>query len=225
GQQALGVATLAGRTGSLKLGRLLLLVGGGLLALWLLWMILSQAFGWFSRLSSGGSEAGGDRAAAVIKLESNQPSISLQEPVIDLLAQNAAAGPATITASGPLSDAAAEQVINLWLTTKTQVFGSEQKGELLGNVLTGEALNFWESESTLSKQDGTEVRYQHTLAVNEVQASSPDQATVMATVTELAKYYQGGQLTRNREDRDLQVRYDLVRDGNSWKITKMAVKQ
>ena len=217
-----GVA--AGPLGSIKIGRLLMLAGVGLLTLWILFALLSSIFGWISGLGSGSqTDTGNGPAAAVTKLEKNQPSISLGEPVIEGLTPAAASG--TVSASGPLSEADAQQVIDLWLSTKAEVFGSEPNAELLKNVLTGEALARWAGEAQLSEQDGTEVRYQHKLAINEVKSegASPDEATVIATVTELAKYYQGGDLTRNREDRNLQVRYDLVKEDGSWKIKAMNV--
>jgi len=212
----------AGPLGSIKIGRLLLLAGAGLLALWLMFVILSQIFGWISGLGSGSQANSGDGSLApVAKLERNQPSISLGEPVIEGLTP--AESPTSVSAAGPLSEAAAKQVIELWLNTKAEVFGSEPQPELLANVLTGEALNRWSGEAQLSQQDGTEVRYQHNFEINEVSSGGADKATVIATVTELAKYYQGGELTRNREDRNLQVRYNLVREDGSWKIQTTSV--
>ena len=208
--------------GSIKIGRLLMLAGVGLLTLWILFALLSSIFNWISGLGSGNPVDAGNGAAVVTKLEKNQPSISLGEPVIEGLTPTDS--PTSVSATGPLSQSDAQQVIQLWLNTKAEVFGSEPNGELLNNVLTGEALTRWAGEAQLSEQDGTEVRYQHKLAINEVTAgTSPDEAAVIATVTELAKYYQGGALTRNREDRNLQVRYDLVKEDGSWKIKAMNV--
>ncbi|MEB3292798.1 MAG: IMS domain-containing protein, partial [Synechococcales bacterium] len=52
----------------------------------------------------------------------------------------------------------------------------------------------------------------------EVESQSPDQATVIATVRELRKYYQGSTLAETQED-DLQVSYTLVRQNNQWRIS------
>ncbi len=217
-------SSAAGPLGSIKIGRLLMLAGVGLLTLWILFALLSQIFGWISGLGSGSQvDSGSVSSEVVTKLDKNQPSISLGEPVIDGLTPSNAA--TSVSATGPLSKTDAQQVIELWLSTKAEVFGSEPNGELLKNVLTGEALDRWAGEVRLSEQDGTEVRYQHKLAINEVKSegTSPDEASVIATVTELAKYYQGDQLTRNREDRNLQVRYNLVKEDGNWKIKTMNV--
>ena len=214
----------AGPLGSIKIGRLLMLAGVGLLSLWLIFALLSQIFGWISGLGSDSTVSQGDvQSATVTKLAKNQPSISLGEPVIEGLTPPEAAG--SVSASGPLSETDAQQVIDLWLRTKAEVFGGKPNAELLKNVLTGDALARWAGEAQLSEQDGTEVRYQHKLAINEVKSEgqTSDAASVTATVTELAKYYQGGELTRNREDRNLKVRYDLVKEDNSWKIKGMNV--
>lgn len=223
--RASGAPMAGGKLGSIKLGRLLLLVGGGLLALWILLMLLGQILGWI--LGLGGAPRTADNAQGdgdLAQLEKGQLSIGLGEPVLDIFTP--AAEPTTISSTGPLSEEAAQQVIDLWLSTKAEVFGSDRKTELLPNVLTGQALTRWQGEARLSEQDQMEVRYEHRLAIDEVttSASEPDKATVSATVTELARYYQGGEMTRNREDRDLKVVYNLVRADGSWKIDTMAVQ-
>ncbi len=212
-----------GNRSSLKLGRILLLAGGALLALWILFSLLGKVFGW---VGSWGKDSNSNTNAVttnVTKLDKDQLAISLNEPV---LAEFQSIGTLSqVSASGTLDSATAEKVIRLWLGTKVDVFSKEYEFEKLPNVLTGDALAFWEGESELSKEDGITVQYEHKLAIDEVTPSDdPNQAEVLATVTEIAKYYQGGSVVNIRDDRDLPLRYDLIQEDGAWKIQSMGVR-
>ncbi|NJM58477.1 MAG: DUF4101 domain-containing protein [Synechococcales cyanobacterium RU_4_20] len=211
----------AGRS-SLKLGRILLLAGGTLLTLLLLFALLSRVFAW---VGSWGKQDANNAAKTtqVTKLEKDQLAISLNEPVLSNFA--AVGSVSKVSATGTLDKAKAQQVIELWLGTKVDVFGKDYKLDLLPNVLTGEALTTWQGEGELSKGDGITVQYEHKLAIDDVQAGeSPDKAAVLATVTEIAKYYQNGEVISVRDDRDLQLRYNLLQEDGSWKISSMGVR-
>ncbi len=203
-----------GRPGrSLKLGRLLLLIGGGLLALWLCFALLSQALAW---VSTWGKD----------QLEDNQPAISLNEPVLSLPPSvKSVNSPDKISAAGVLTDPVAQQVLNLWLATKVEAFGKDHAVDKLENVLTGDALTWWKGEGDLSEQDGITIQYEHKLQIDGVEPGATEQqAEVLATVTEIAKYYQGDEVINVRDDRDLKMRYSLVNEEGSWKIESMATQ-
>lgn len=121
---------------------------------------------------------------------------------------------------GDLSNESAKQVLELWFAAKKAAMGPGYAADQLDLVLTDPKLSEWRAESANAKRDGAYVEYEHAVQVEKVEIDSqtPDQATVVATVRELRKYYQGSTLAENQED-DLQVRYSLVRQNNQWRIS------
>jgi ARC6-like, IMS domain/DnaJ domain len=136
-------------------------------------------------------------------------------------APTTAAGPNLATGvQGDLSNESAKQVLELWFTAKKAAMGPGYAADQLDLVLMDPKLSEWKAESANAKRDGAYVEYEHAVQVEKVEIDSqmPDQATVVATVRELRKYYQGSTLAENQED-DLQVRYSLVRQNNQWRIS------
>ncbi|MGK7917261.1 MAG: IMS domain-containing protein [Prochloraceae cyanobacterium] len=125
-----------------------------------------------------------------------------------------------------LSREDAIQVIQTWLQSKSQAFGSNHKIEQLNGILADPILSQWRDRAKYFKDHNAYRQYQHTVEVASVtlDEQNPDRATVQAKVREAAKYYQNGQFHQNHSyDSNLLVRYDFVRQQDRWLIQKIEV--
>ncbi|MGK7940111.1 MAG: IMS domain-containing protein [Crocosphaera sp.] len=148
-------------------------------------------------------------------LEQGQYSVSLHKPLIDIPAADAQ----MVTATGMLTEDGAQQVIETWLSSKSQAFGKEHQIDSLDKILANPLLSRWRSRAQKLERNQNYWTYQHQVKVKSFQpsANNPNQAVVIANVQEKAQYYQRGQASRSYND-NLQVRYDLIRQGDRWKI-------
>ena len=120
----------------------------------------------------------------------------------------------------------ARTVIQKWLDSKAAALGEERQIEQLDSILTGSLLAQWRDRSNRDRQSDIYRQFEHTLDIESVtiDAENPDQATIEAKVTEIAQYYQNGQLDLSQSyDDNLRVRYELVRQNNSWLIKNSEV--
>jgi hypothetical protein len=84
----------------------------------------------------------------------------------------------------------------------------------------------WRGRAQKLKNSKDYWQYKHELQVQSLKTDTqkPDRATVEASVRETANYYQNGQIDRGRSyDENLQVRYELVRQGDLWLIQAIQV--
>ncbi|MDJ0728575.1 MAG: IMS domain-containing protein [Crocosphaera sp.] len=148
-------------------------------------------------------------------LEKGQYSVALHKPLIDIPAADAQ----MVTATGMLTLEGAQQVIEMWLLSKSQALGKDHDIESLNKILANPLLARWQKRAEILEQNQNYWTYQHEVTVNSLNpnANNPNQAVVDANVKEVAQYYQQGQVGRSYND-NLRVRYDLVRQGDRWLI-------
>ena len=188
--------------------RLTLFIVAGVLSLLILWWILSL----FASALQGPSGP---------SLEGEQASVSLEAAPIEIPALEAAApepsAPAPV--SGAITDEAAGQIVQSWLSAKAAALGPNHTVEELKQVLTEPALSRWQLMAEAQKRNNAHQRYVHSLQVRGVKTNptNPDRAEVEAQVTEKAEVFDGDRLVSSRNE-DLRVRYDLIRQEGQWRI-------
>lgn len=189
----------------LKVERLILVGAVGLVAIWLFWSLLKAMF--FSGPTLKGEQ-----------LQIKLSDVNFTEtPAVIPIPQKPAAQEAN---SGDLTEQQATQVIQQWLTIKSQALGPQHQWEQLNTILLDPALSRWRETAQLAKQQNWYWEYQHQLNIKQIEMnkSDPNQATVEVDVTEAGKLYEGGQFARDKNEQ-LRVRYELVRDQNGqWRL-------
>ncbi len=142
-------------------------------------------------------------------------SIQLDRPVVSLQA------PSTTDAlSGDMNPTTAQKAIEAWFAAKKAAMGSTHNPEKLNQILVEPKLSEWRKNAADSKQDNLRIEYEHAAQINNVETSpsDPNQATATARITEVRKYFQTDKPMDTQTDRDMQVRYSLVRQNNQWRI-------
>lgn len=156
------------------------------------------------------------------ELEGEQPQVELEQPPVEIPEPDS-----QITAlDGPLTKETATQVIQTWLSIKSNALGKEHQVEQLTQILVAPNLSIWQQRAEETKQSGSYWEYKHEVEVNSVNTNdaNPDQATVDAAVKEVASFYQNGQLNQAESyDDNLRVRYELVRQEGQWFIRDVSV--
>ncbi len=194
-----------------KILRLILVGAIGLLALWLLWFILSQIFGWFARaLNLGGSTP---------RLTGEQPMVQIAQPPLEI-PTTAANTPLT----GELTPEVAQQVINKWLSIKSDALGPNHQIDLISQILVNPSLREWTELAQTIEADNSYRLYQHSVEIElvEIDSQNPARATVTAEVREAARYYENGEQI-DTKDEQLLIDYQLVRQDNQWQIEEWIV--
>ncbi|HLO85439.1 MAG TPA: IMS domain-containing protein [Nostocaceae cyanobacterium] len=153
-------------------------------------------------------------------LQGQQLAIELNRPLIEIPDPNSKPLPP----DGPLTNTAAEEIIQTWLSTKAAALGPNHQVESLEQILTGSALSQWLQVAQQERSENRYRKYSHQLKVESVdsQSNNPNQARVEATVEETTQFYQSGQQKRSSRE-NLRVRYDLVRKNDGWRIQTMSV--
>ncbi len=127
--------------------------------------------------------------------------------------------------AGPLTPENAQALIQAWLSTKAAAFGAGHNVEGLKQILAEPALSEWQRLVQNDKAANQYLQYnERSLKVNSVKTNqaNPNKAQVEATVNEVAQVYKDGKLNRDSSyDKSLQVRYDLVRQDDQWRITEI----
>jgi hypothetical protein len=156
------------------------------------------------------------------ELEGEQAQVELEQPPVEIPDPDS-----QITSlEGPLTEETAKQVIQTWLSTKSNALGAEHQVEQLAQILVNPSLSIWQQRAQETKQSGSYWQYKHNVEVNSVNTSdaNPDQATVDAAVKEVGSFFQNGQLSQAESyDENLRVRYDLVRQNGQWFIKDVNV--
>jgi len=161
-----------------------------------------------------------DSQSPLAALQGEQLPISLNTPILEIPSANA-----EVMEGNPLGKETAKETIQAWLAAKSAAFGSEHQKEQLKEVLTGSALEIWQKRAA-ALQGNNYWRYDHQVDVRSVtnNAKNPNLATVEATVNEKAMYFHNGKEIVNRSyNESLNLRYDLVRQGDKWSIEKTQV--
>ncbi|MEG3881762.1 IMS domain-containing protein [Microcoleus sp. herbarium7] len=201
-------AQISEKVKSVPRNRLALFIVAGVLSLLILWWI-------FSLLASAIQSLSGP------SLQGEQASISLEEPPLEIPALSAAAPePGTaVPVSGAITDEAAAQIVQGWLSAKAAALGPNHAVEELKQVLTEPALSRWQLMAEAQQRNNAHQRYVHSLQVKGVKTNptNPDRAEVEAQVTEKAEVFDADRLVTSRNE-NLRVRYDLIRQDGQWRI-------
>nr|WP_228056397.1 IMS domain-containing protein [Microcoleus sp. LEGE 07076] len=190
---------------SMPPNRLALLIVAGVLSLLLLWLILSLL-------------ASALQAISGPSLRGEQASVSLEAPPVEIPAASVAPEPSAAV-SGPVTEQAAGQIIQSWLSAKAAALGPNHAVEELKQVLTEPALSRWQLMADAQQKNNAYQRYVHKLEVKGVTTNptNPDRAQVEAQVAEKAEVFDRDQLVSSRNE-NLRVRYDLIRQEGQWRI-------
>lgn len=153
-------------------------------------------------------------------LQVEQPNIQLDRPLVELPTASPSPDP-----NAPLTNASAQQVVQSWLTAKAAAMGEGHKLEPLEQILAEPKLSEWRNAAEDARRGNWYKQYQHQVKVVSLEAdkANPDQAKVLADVTESTEYYEGGTLKNSKTDADLRVEYSLVRQDGKWRIQNWKV--
>jgi curved DNA-binding protein CbpA len=172
------------------------------------WLIVSTTFGWLKNVFFPSPT-----------LQGEQLSIQINQSPVEIPDKNAQIK----TLDGPLTEETAKQIIEKWLSTKAAALGPEHKVESLNEILTGSALSQWRLIALQDKAGDRHREYAHSVKINSLSTSdtTPDRATVGATVREITQFYESSRKTKS-SDETLRVRYELIRQDNIWRIQRMS---
>lgn len=190
--------------------RLLLLALSGVVGVIFLGFLTTKTYGWLQQTINPAP-----------LLEGEQPRVLLKEPLF-----TDASLEAPLAADGLLTKESAQDVIQEWLVTKALAFSSQHQADELKQILVEPALSQWQQRVENDRTSNRYRQFRHELVVNSVEtdATKSDRAQVTATVNEVAQVYTGDRLNKAMSyDEKLQVRYELVRQNNQWRIQEMAV--
>jgi hypothetical protein len=128
--------------------------------------------------------------------------------------------PVNPAAAATLDSAAAEQILKQWLEAKAAAMGPDYATLDLEKVLTEPKLSYWQTASVEAKRDNWYKKYKHDVKVISVQSNpdTPDQAEVVAEVSETEEFYTGGRLADSTPSDNLNLRYSLIRKDGVWHI-------
>ncbi|MEO0969611.1 MAG: ARC6/PARC6 family protein [Cyanobacteria bacterium J06639_18] len=177
----------------------------------LIFLLGSTAWGWMKNILS----------PPTAKPE-EQLAIAINEPPIKI--PNLNKTPESTT--GKISKSSAETVIRNWLLAKTRALGQRHDIDSLKQALTGQSLSQWERIVRQEKAANRYRMFQHRLDPTSLQVTPIDEknASVVASVTEAAKFYQNGQINNRKSyNETIRVKYDLVMVNNAWRIQEMSV--
>ncbi|QLE57333.1 IMS domain-containing protein [Nostoc sp. TCL26-01] len=188
--------------------RLVWIVFGSLAGILVFWLLVSTTFGWLKNVFF-----------PTPSLQSPPLSIQLNEPPISIPDKNS---PPELL-DGPLTEETAQEIVESWLATKAAALGPDHEIDSLNEILTGSALSQWRLIAQQDVADSRYRKYSHSLKVEYVNKSEtdPNRAIVGATVREITQFYENGQKDKS-SDESLRVRYELVRQENTWRIQRMS---
>ncbi len=156
------------------------------------------------------------------ELQGENLLIQLHQPPVEIPSLDAQ----MILPAGTLNQEGAQQIIQAWLSSKSQAFGTKHQIDQLNTILTDPLLATWRERAENLKASQDYWQYQHQVQIKSLKtdAQNSDRALVEAMVQETAKYYQKGQPDQKRSyDENLHVRYELVRQSNQWLIQAIQV--
>ncbi|MBD2022357.1 DUF4101 domain-containing protein [Leptolyngbya sp. FACHB-36] len=161
------------------------------------------------------------QASSQQAIQTDTMLVPLDRPLVTL----EAAGPQAATAA--LTNTTAKQAIESWFSAKSAAMGPEHAASKLEDALTEPKLSEWRKASQDAKRDNWYKQYKHAVKVNSVEPTKdkPDQATVLAEVSETTDYYEAGSLVTSTTDQNLRVQYNLARKDSQWRIQNWQVLQ
>ncbi|MEM7555401.1 MAG: IMS domain-containing protein [Cyanobacteria bacterium P01_A01_bin.84] len=182
-----------------------------LVGLILFWALGSAAFGWLRNTLSSPPT-----------LEGEQLAIQLEQPPIAIPNKNSK----PLLPQGTFTKETAQEVIQNWLYTKAAALGKNHDVDSLEQILTGSSLSNWRLVAQRDKAQNVYRLFEHKLNTTNLETKQIDDknAFVVASITEKVTFYKNSQVNSNRSyDETVRVKYDLIREGSSWRIQDMSV--
>ncbi|MDJ0647939.1 MAG: IMS domain-containing protein [Xenococcaceae cyanobacterium MO_188.B19] len=125
-----------------------------------------------------------------------------------------------------LDNAIAKTVVETWLKTKSVALGNQHNVDQLNKILAPSQIGKWQGIALQDKRNNIYRQYKHNVEILKVNygVNKPNEGTIEAKVTETTQYYQKGRSNAFKSDSDnLIVRYQLIRQGESWLINNSQV--
>lgn len=161
----------------------------------------------------------------IIQALSPKPAPQVQAPVEQVEpvpAPTPENNTAVLSTAGPIAPEVAQQVIVLWLDTKSKAFGPQHEIDVLNNILVDPALSRWRRLAQTTQNQNKSRKYEHNVKEDSVKIvrTTAKEARVEAVVSESVETLQDNQAIQKESynSPNLRVRYDLVRDNGQWKI-------
>jgi hypothetical protein len=120
----------------------------------------------------------------------------------------------------------AETIVRTWLSEKAQALGPEHRTEGLDSILSASLLSSWQSRAQTFANRNAYQQFRHSVTIESLsyRPNQPNQGQITAQVREVAKYYRNGNQIADRSyDSTLKVRYDVVRENQTWRINGITV--
>ena len=150
-----------------------------------------------------------------IAIEVNNPPLEIPSPDSD-------------NSSVILNEGIAEEIVRSWLSRKAQAFGPQHQAEALEEILTDSLLSQWKARSQTLENNNQYQYFRHSVNLESLAFSpdNPNEARITAQVREISKFYRDGELSEEKSyDSMLTVRYDVVRDDETWLIDRIQVDE
>lgn len=133
------------------------------------------------------------------------------------------ASPSPEPADGPMSPEAARQIVESWQTIKAEAKGKEHKIEQFTQILVDPMLTAWTQKAQQEKARSAHWDYQlNNLEIEKVEPQGEDEASIYVQLTENAKIMAQGEVEYAYQD-PYRARYDVIRQGNQWRIKNVKV--
>ncbi|BAZ42969.1 hypothetical protein NIES4101_89400 [Calothrix sp. NIES-4101] len=190
--------------------QLLLKLLASIAGIFLLWLIISNVFGWLKNVLMPTPPLQGEQLAIQI----NEPPLKIPEP-----------GTQEPFSQSTLTKETATEIVQAWLAAKSAALGAEHDIDSLNEILTGSALSDWRGIVLQVKADNRHRQYEH--AIDDVSitsdASNLERASIDASVQERTTYYQNNLLKTSGKTEKVRVRYELTRVEGKWRIRNISL--
>jgi curved DNA-binding protein CbpA len=133
-----------------------------------------------------------------------------------------------VVVAGLLTADVATQLVQTWLSAKAESLGKEYQTSGLKDILVEPALSRATQRTQSAKADGIYWQYKHTVVVPSMPQidAQAKVATIQAQVQEDAQFYANGVLKPDRSySKQVLAKYELVRQQDRWYVKDMQVIQ
>lgn len=146
--------------------------------------------------------------------------LSINKPLVQLPQTNTATAPSASETN--LDKQRALEIVQAWLSAKSKALGPDYNISDLEKVLSEPMLSTWKNNTDFLVNRNAYRRYKHDVSIESVSVNpnNPDQAIIIAEVSEVSQYYQNGILNAGESynDVNLKVKYDMIKRNNKWLI-------
>ncbi|MGB7413999.1 MAG: IMS domain-containing protein, partial [Thermosynechococcaceae cyanobacterium] len=150
------------------------------------------------------------------------------DPALETPAPSAASAPSSdpvlpAAAEGQLSADDARQIIDSWQTIKAQAKGKSHEIDKLKQILVEPMLSDWTEKAQNEKARSAYWEYTlDTLKVEKVEPQGDSAASIFVEIKESGKILADGEVEYSYQD-PYKARYDVVRQGDQWRIKNAEV--